>query len=81
MKPERHQKPLNYVGGYTLDLYCQFYVADGAEQYVRHGSPGTFLGNTFGGAAQTAKRRGWIIDKANRLATCPRCAKDLWLKK
>lgn len=71
MKPERLENPHHYAGAYDLRLYCQWRVADGTEDFLRHDEPGVFLGESFGDAAKTARRRGWVIDKKNRLRHAP----------
>jgi hypothetical protein len=60
-----------YAAGYSLDLYC-----DGRNEW--HGwneFPHQFFGETFGECAKLARKRGWVIHRSTRTATCPKCAK------
>ena len=61
--------PLGYAGGYSLDLYCDH---DHSDDFGN--SLGTFYGQTFPECARDARAVGWIIHKATRTATCPRCS-------
>ena len=66
------------VGGYTLDLYCDFpddkqwehmggaqYPGPGVQQFV-HAENGA-------GARKAAKKAGWKIERGGMRALCPWC--------
>jgi hypothetical protein len=59
-----YPNPLQYVGGYTLDLYCD-------HQHTETSSFASFYGQKFSDCAKEARKRGWRIDKKTRTATCP----------
>lgn len=62
---------MQYAGCYTLHLYCdRVNDAHGFDAF-----PHEFTGETFGECAKVARKRGWIIHKSTRTATCPKCTK------
>lgn len=73
------------VGGYTLDLYCDFPDESQSvnEQWehrgsARHPGPGfeQFTHSENGaGARRQAKKAGWLIERGGMRALCPWCIK------
>ena len=67
-------KPNWYVGGYSLDLYCD----------RRHAVPEImekFFGKDFHDCAREARKNGWIIHRRTRTATCPACSGKIMVTK
>ena len=81
MKPFPILEPQSFPGCYTLDLYCDHFLEDPLDEIRRHRGPAQFIGETFASCAKKAKKRGWIIHYKTRTATCPKCAKELGMKK
>lgn len=73
------------VGGYELELYCDYPLEEGTrqEQWEHMGSeefpgPGraTFTHEESGAKARAyAKKAGWKLDTKNSRALCPACVK------
>ena len=69
---ERCAEPIQYVGCYTLDVYC-----DRKKEYsFEHLWMETFGGETFSYCMRSAKKAGWKINARDRTATCPHCLKE-----
>ncbi|WNL50808.1 hypothetical protein RPALISO_221 [Ruegeria phage RpAliso] len=82
VKRTLNPNPLQYAGGYSLDLYCKFDVVkddDGGYFHHRDASGAHFYGETRGEAMRAARAAGWTIHR-DRTATCPSCAKALGLR-
>lgn len=67
---EKLPNPCMYASGYTLDLYCDHENPTHSHMMFPH----TFIGENFAECAREAKLGGWVIHKATRTATCPKCA-------
>lgn len=74
------KEPLQYASGYTLDLYCDHFDGPASPsvdspdgRHTWNEFPHTFGGETFGECLRQAMDRGWIIRRATRTATCPKC--------
>jgi hypothetical protein len=69
------------VGGFTLDLYCDFPSVDAKHEWEHMGSaqypgPGVqqFVHAENGAGARAAARRaGWRIERGGMRALCPWC--------
>lgn len=73
-KPPLHPQPLQYADCYSLNLYCDHFAS--ADGWHAHGSqPAQYTGNSFAECARQARRAGWVIHRATRTATCPKCSK------
>ena len=83
MSNKLSKDPTQFAGGYTLDLYCDHWsgpiagaerldTPDGYHSWTEF--PHTFIGETWGQCAQAARRRGWVIHRNTRTATCPKCS-------
>lgn len=64
---------MGFVGGYTLDLYC-----DGRNHGWMSGKHPSFHGETFSECVRKARADGWMIDKKRQgkevgYAICPEC--------
>lgn len=62
------------VGGYSLDLYCDHPEHD--QWYrLKRGNTGScdaqIFGETYGGCAQQARRRGWMLSRDGMRCLCP----------
>lgn len=67
--PTKYAEPRYYSSGYTLHLYCD-------HSNPRHGYfefPYEYTGETFAQCARQARAKGWVIHRATRTATCPKC--------
>jgi hypothetical protein len=66
------------VGGYSLDLYCDFpdeaYTHRGSADFAGVGR-GSFAAETGPVAKALAKRAGWWMDQRGTRALCPSCRK------
>lgn len=80
-KADRQAEPIQYASGYTLDLYCDHWGGPNSPTNTRPDGvhswsefPHTFTGETFDYCARVARRRGWVIRRRTRTATCPKCS-------
>jgi hypothetical protein len=64
------QEANQYAGGYSLHLYCDHIN----EQHDVLEFPHEFGGETFTESARYARKRGWVIHRKTRTATCPKCS-------
>jgi hypothetical protein len=66
------------VGGYSLDLYCDFpdesWDHRGNAQFAGYGRA-DFAAESGPEARAQAKRAGWKIDRGQMRAICPTCQK------
>lgn len=70
-RPKKLDRPEHYAGGYSLHLYCDH--ENGSHRFREF--PHEYDGETFSECARAAKKDGWKINRNERTATCPRCAK------
>lgn len=75
---------MGMASGYSLDLYCDN-AGDGKPGGYGYGSPADghafrafpaeFYGETWSECARNARAAGWKIDRRERTAICPKCAR------
>ncbi len=71
------------IGGYTLDLYCDFpdenihqqWEHMGSSQYPGPGAQQFVHAENGAGARKLAKQAGWKIERGGMRALCPWCIK------
>lgn len=61
-----------YVGGYTLDLYCDETDPAKSDQPAHNGVPDQYFADSRAACLAAARQRGWIISKQHHL--CPQCS-------
>lgn len=71
-------EPICVVGGYSLDLYCQYVSFEGGAVVDAAGHeygefPHQYTGQTFSQCVKKARADGWIINTARYTAACPKC--------
>lgn len=64
--------PTPYASGYSVDLYCD----EDLPEWL-HPQSQSFAGESLRDCLAQARRRGWVIHKETRTATCPLCMQRL----
>lgn len=64
--------PMEWVGCYSLDLYCKYNAS--CHEYGEF--PHNYTGQFGGKCRARAARAGWILHK-DGTTTCPKCAKEI----
>ena len=61
------------VGGYTLDLYCENTTGEYEHDHYPGFGNAQYTGRTFTDCATRAKKDGWLINRSENKAICPKC--------
>lgn len=67
-------KPIQYVGCYTLHLYCDRQCgSDDCGHSMFENKMAEFTGETFADCVRDSRKDGWRMYPQTRTAKCPEC--------